>query len=185
MKWVVSFSILRPFGPSRALISTQAPQGALPGTSFVVRAPTGALIAATFPPGIGPGIASVSEIPRVDGVAGDAVAATLTARSRRLQHLRPRPRRVGSHRHLGRLDGSAAAPLSGSGCSDNRCRRGRASAGPRRARPGLGRLVSQDSGIVRTLAPALAPRAVLAPRKNWILVLPLPKERCGAVRRRL
>ena len=32
-----------------------APQGALPGTSFVVRAPTGALIAATFPPGIGPG----------------------------------------------------------------------------------------------------------------------------------
>ena len=32
-----------------------APQGAIPGTSFVVRAPTGALIAATFPPGIGPG----------------------------------------------------------------------------------------------------------------------------------
>ena len=33
--------------------------------------------------------------------------------------------------------------------------------------------------------PALAPRAVLMPRKNWILALPLLKERCGAARRRL
>ena len=76
MKWVVSFSILRPFGPSRALISTQAPQGALPGTSFVVRAPTGALIAATFPPGIGPGYSIYVHAPGAWGAIATSAVST-------------------------------------------------------------------------------------------------------------
>ena len=64
----------------------------------------------------------------------------------RLQHLRPRARRVGSHRHLGRLHtivaewGSAAAALPGARRPRDRRWRGRAGTGPRRARPGLGRV---------------------------------------------
>ena len=54
-----------------------APQGALPGTSFVVRAPTGALIAATFPPGIGPGYSIYVHAPGAWGaIATSAVSGS-------------------------------------------------------------------------------------------------------------
>ena len=53
-----------------------APQGALPGTSFVVRAPTGALIAATFPPGIGPGYNIYVHAPGAWGAIATSAVST-------------------------------------------------------------------------------------------------------------
>ena len=53
-----------------------APQGALPGTSFVVRAPTGALIAATFPPGIGPGYSIYVHAPGAWGAIATSAVST-------------------------------------------------------------------------------------------------------------
>ena len=53
-----------------------APTGALPGSSFVVRAPTGALIAATFPPGIGPGYNIYVHAPGAWGAIATSAVST-------------------------------------------------------------------------------------------------------------